>query len=270
VVDCRFNLRKPEAGRQAWELSHIPGAFYADLDQDLAAPKSAGSGRHPLPDAEQFAALLGSWGVTLDTHVVVYDASGGAIAARLWWLLRWVGHEQVSLLDGGYPAWQRQKLPVSADQPALGPGNYPVQPGRMPVVQTADVELGLAEGTLALLDARDADRFAGKVEPIDKLAGHIPGARNRPFQINLDALGRFRGVADLQESFSDVLSDTDRRLASMCGSGVTACQNLFAMGLAGVDFTEAAAPALYVGSWSEWIRSSDRPVELNVEVETVD
>jgi len=259
---------KPEAGRVAWETSHIPGAYYADLDKDLAAPRTDYSGRHPLPDAEQFAALLGSWGVTPETHIVAYDASGGAIAARLWWLCRWVGHERVSLLDGGYPAWQTQKLPVTTDQPAFANGIYPVQPGHMPVVQTADVELGLQEGTIALLDARDAERFEGLAEPIDTMAGHIPGARNRPFRINLDAMGRFRGPADLQESFRELLGDKDRRLASMCGSGVTACQNLFALELAGVDFNDAGAPALYVGSWSEWIKSSARPVDSCLE--TVD
>lgn len=256
---------KPEAGRLAWQTSHIPGAYYADLDKDLAAPRTEYSGRHPLPDAEQFAALLASWGVTPETHLVAYDASGGAIAARLWWLCRWVGHEHVSLLDGGYTAWQIQKLPESADQPALSHGQYPVKPGHMPVVQTADVEAGLVEGTIALLDARDEERFAGLAEPIDTMAGHIPGARNRPFRINLDAMGRFRGPADLQESFREVLSDNERQLASMCGSGVTACQNLFALELAGVDFSDAAAPALYVGSWSEWIRSADRPVDSGLE-----
>ena len=268
VIDCRFDLMNPAAGRQAWRTSHIPGAHYADLDRDLAAPKTAGSGRHPLPDAQQFAALLGSWGVEPHTHVVAYDASGGAVAARLWWLLRWVGHKHVSLLDGGYQAWQALKLPESSEQPVLGRGSYPVQPGHMPVVQTPDVEQGLAEGTLVLLDARDADRFEGRAEPIDPLAGHIPGARNRPFRINLDAMGRFRGPADLQESFRELLNDEDRQLASMCGSGVTACQNLFAMEIAGVDFTATDAPALYVGSWSEWICSAERPVD--VALETVD
>jgi len=218
-----------------------------------------------LPDSQQFAALLGSWGVTPETHVVAYDASGGAVAARLWWLLRWAGHDYVSLLDGGYPAWQAQKLPVDADQPALMQGGYPVRPGHMRVVNTADVEQGLEDDSLVLVDAREAERFDGRAEPIDTLAGHIPGAHNRHFRINLDALGRFRAEADLQESFRHLLSDTDRQLVSMCGSGVTACQNLFAMELAGVDFTDAGAPALYVGSWSEWIRSAGRPVEALLE-----
>jgi thiosulfate/3-mercaptopyruvate sulfurtransferase len=219
------------------------------------------SGRHPLPDPEAFASLLGSWGVTPETHVVAYDAAGGAVAARLWWLLRWVGHEHVTLLDGGYPAWNDQKLPVSTDQPVQQQGRYPVAPGGMPVVSTAEVEEGLQAGTMVLLDAREAERFAGKAEPIDSQAGHILGSHNRPFRTNLDALGRFRGAADLKESFSELLSDTEHQLVSMCGSGVTACQNIFAIELASNNGDEVAVPALYVGSWSEWIRSSDRPVE---------
>lgn len=262
IVDCRFNLLDPDAGRQAWRHGHIPGAHYADLDRDLAGPVTADSGRHPLPDPLQFATLLGSWGVTPETHVVAYDDAGGAIAARLWWLLRWVGHEQVSLLDGGYPAWQDQKFPESADEPALVQGSYPVKPGCLPVATTDEVEQGLEEGTIVLVDARDADRFTGKSEPVDSLAGHIPGARNRPFKTNLDALGRFRGAADLRESFLQFGSNTDYQLVSMCGSGVTACQNIFALELARDESDEAAVPALYVGSWSEWIRSADRPVEV--------
>ena len=190
------------------------------------------------------------------------DDVGGAVAARLWWLLRWVGHEQVSLLDGGYTAWQDQKLPESTDEPSLVQGGYPVKPGCMPVIATDEVEQGLENGTIVLVDARAADRFTGKSEPIDSQAGHIPGAHNRPFKKNLDALGRFRGAADLRESFGQLCSNTDYQLVSMCGSGVTACQNIFAMELACDESDEADVPALYVGSWSEWIRSADRPVEV--------
>ena len=260
VVDCRFDLLKPSAGRLAWEAGHIPGAYYADLDRDLAAPRSATSGRHPLPDPESFAALLGSWGVTPATRVIAYDASGGAVAARLWWLLRWVGHRQVSLLDGGYPDWQAAKLPEEQQSPPLRAGRYPVRPGAMPVVSAAEVEAGLAAGSLVLLDARDARRFRGEVEPIDVRAGHIPGAINRPFQANLDALNHFRSPADLEESFGLLPLNADQPFASMCGSGVTACHNLFALELAGIAPGVIAQPALYVGSWSEWIQSAQRPV----------
>ena len=206
-------------------------------------------------------AVKRAWGIGPETQVIVYDDRGGMIAARLWWLLRWLGHESVALLDGGYPAWLDQKLPVTTDQPALLEGSYPVQPGGMPVVTTAEVVEGIQDGSLVLLDAREAERFAGRSEPIDSQAGHILGSHNRPFRTNLDALGRFRGAADLKESFRELLSDTDRQLVSMCGSGVTACQNIFAIELATDDTNEVAVPALYVGSWSEWIRSADRPVE---------
>ena len=202
IVDCRFDLLNPDAGRQAWQKGHIPGAFYADLDKHLAAPRTADSGRHPLPDIEQFAMLLGRWGVRQDSTVVAYDSSGGAVAARLWWLLRWVGHEQVLLLDGGYPAWTEARLPVSDVSPQPQQGSYPVAPGQMPVITADELQAGLNDGSVYLLDARDRARFAGEAEPIDTLAGHIPGAKNRPFQVNLDATGRFRAKADLVESFS--------------------------------------------------------------------
>jgi thiosulfate/3-mercaptopyruvate sulfurtransferase len=260
VVDCRFNLLKPDAGRQSWAVSHIPGAFYADLDEDLAAPRRVDSGRHPLPDPAEFAELLASWGVVPETHVVAYDDAGGAVAARLWWLLRWVGHAHASLLDGGFPAWQAGGLPVDELRPELVSGHYPVQPGSMPTLAVAEVETALDVNVLALLDARDAGRFAGQSEPIDSRAGHIPGTLNRPFQQNLDADGIFRPPAELAVEFQSILdANAGKQLAAMCGSGVTACHNLFAMELAGVQAELGYVPALYVGSWSEWIQSAERP-----------
>jgi thiosulfate/3-mercaptopyruvate sulfurtransferase len=260
IVDCRFNLLKPEAGRQSWAASHISGAFYADLDKDLAAPRRADSGRHPLPDPTEFADLLGSWGVEPETHVVVYDDAGGAVAARLWWLLRWVGHSHVSLLDGGFTAWQAGGFPVDALRPELVSGHYPMQPGSMPTLAVAEVQTGLSENGLALLDARAAGRFAGQSEPIDTRAGHIPGTLNRPFQQNLDTGGNFRPPAELADEFRALLAaNAGKQLAVMCGSGVTACHNLFAMELAGVQAELGYVPALYVGSWSEWIQSAERP-----------
>jgi len=260
VVDCRFDLLQPDAGRQAWAKGHIPGAFYADLDKHLAAPKTAESGRHPLPDPEQFAVVLARWGITPATLVVAYDSAGGAVAARLWWLLRWVGHEQVALLDGGYPAWLEARLPVNNGSPQPSQGRYPVQPGAMPVISADEVQAGLADNTLTLIDARDKARFAGVAEPIDTLAGHIPGAINRPFQSNLDATGRFRAEADLYDSFGTLRIAAGQRVASMCGSGVTACHNLFAMEVADAHPGDQQPPALYVGSWSEWIRQAGRPI----------
>jgi thiosulfate/3-mercaptopyruvate sulfurtransferase len=258
VVDCRFNLLKPQAGRQNWAVGHIPGARYADLDEDLAAPITPQSGRHPLPEAEAFARLLGSWGVTPATRVVAYDAAGGAIAARLWWLLGWVGHAKALLLDGGLPAWQACGYPLEESEPALLQGRYPIQTGSLPVISTAEVQSGLAQDGLTLLDARDAKRYAGLVEPIDARAGHVPGAVNRPFQQNLDTNGRFLPPEKLQDDFAGLLKNDGHTIsACMCGSGVTACHHLFAMQLAGLDVKSS----LYVGSWSEWIRDVHRPCE---------
>jgi thiosulfate/3-mercaptopyruvate sulfurtransferase len=274
VVDCRFNLLVPEAGRQLWEAGHIPGAFYADLDTDLAGKLTATSGRHPLPEPEDVARLLGSWGVTPDTTVIAYDDAGGAVAARLWWLLRWIGHEQVGLLDGGWQAWQASGMPADVSAPELVAGHYPVAPGSMPVITVEAVQNGLLNGSLTLLDARDAKRFAGLAEPIDSRAGHIPGSLNRPFQANLDGNMQFLSAAALRGEFAALLATQgSKQLACMCGSGVTACHNLFAMEWAmestmestGVAADLTLPAALYVGSWSEWIRSADRAMSPSSE-----
>ena len=256
VVDCRFDLLKPSAGRAAWLKGHIPGAFHADLDRDLAAAPTAESGRHPLPNGPDFAALLGSWGVEPDTHVVAYDDSGGAIAVRLWWLLHWAGHKNVSVLDGGMTAWLAAGGELSDQQPLLAEGHYPIRPGSKATVPVHELEYELAKGSLTLVDARDEGRFAGQIEPIDTRAGHIPGSLNRPFQENLSA-GLFKQPSELRAEFEALLAGRmDRALAFSCGSGVTACHNLFALELSGLQTLE---PRLYVGSWSEWIRSPDRP-----------
>jgi thiosulfate/3-mercaptopyruvate sulfurtransferase len=267
VIDCRFNLLVPEAGREAWGEAHIPGAFYADLDNDLAGSITTTSGRHPLPDPDDFGRLLGSWGVTPETKVIAYDDAGGAVAARLWWLLRWVGHQHVGLLNGGWQAWQASGLTTDASIPELLSACYPVAPDAMPVTAVEEVQQGIASGELVLIDARDAKRFAGLAEPIDTRAGHIPGSVNRPFQANLDDNMCFLPLAELRREFAALLSGHRQgqgqgveQLVCMCGSGVTACHNLFAMELAGVADNSGAAAALYVGSWSEWIRSAGRPV----------
>lgn len=266
IVDCRFNLKKPDAGRQAWESGHIPGAFYADLDKDLASPVTAESGRHPLPEPAAFAALLGSWGVTPSTRVVAYDNAGGAIAARLWWLLRWVGHGNAVLLDGGLPAWEAAGLPLTAEQPKLLSSVYPARPGSMPVLSTADVESAVGDEKLCLLDARAPIRFAGIREPIDPVAGHVPGARNLPYDEYLDDAGKFRDADELRDLLQRPLDEAPGiAVACMCGSGVTACHIVFAMELAGLVPDQINTPAVYIGSWSEWIRSDDRPVEQEAE-----
>jgi thiosulfate/3-mercaptopyruvate sulfurtransferase len=273
VVDCRFELSQPEKGFSDYLAGHIPGAVYAHLDRDLAAPPARsgeGSGRHPLPSADVFVRTLGRWGITPATRVVVYDQGGGAIAARLWWMLRWVGHRSVRLLDGGFAAWQRAGLPLSMEVPAVAAVTYEGVADDSMTVSTGEVLEALRSGTpLTLIDARDAARFEGKNEPIDPVAGHIPGAHNFPFGTSLAADGSWRSGEDLKKAWSATLEAAKGRgsagklhlaaaegaWAVMCGSGVTACHLALSAGLAGLP-----APRLYVGSWSEWIRDPSRPV----------
>jgi len=253
VVDCRFNLMEPEQGRRQWQEGHIPGAFYAHLDEELAGKVTADSGRHPLPDPAAFCSLLGCWGVTPETTVVVYDAAGGAIAARLWWLLRWIGHDKALLLNGGWQAWAAGQ-PVGTDMAPREPTTYNGRPGQMPVLATAELEGALASG-LCLLDARDPARYRGEVEPIDPVAGHVPGAQNHPFSANLGEDGLFLPPADLAAALNAHAGFGSGDTGCMCGSGVTACHTVLAAEEAGFS-----APALYVGSWSEWIRDPERQI----------
>ncbi len=257
VIDCRFDLLKPAAGRQAWLDGHIPGAVYADLDKDLAGPITAGSGRHPLPDTRQIAERLGQWGVGNDTEVVVYDAANGAIAARAWWMMHWLGHSRVRLLDGGIKAWQDDGNTLESG-PVARPATHFVARARADmVITTADVEAAAAsDGDMTLLDVRDAARFRGEAEPIDRVAGHIPGAVNLPFTGNLTAAGRFRSPAELARRIEGARQQREgQRWSVMCGSGVTACHLALAAVHAGLEM-----PGLYVGSWSEWITDPRRPV----------
>jgi thiosulfate/3-mercaptopyruvate sulfurtransferase len=256
VVDCRFSLAEPQQGRRDWLDAHIPGAVYADLDQDLAAPVGPLSGRHPLPATADFAALLSRWGWREGVTIVAYDAQGGAFAARLWWLMRYFGQDCVLLLDGGLPAWiagggalvSGEENPLPSRLPALKP--HPEM-----VLEAAAVQAELAADHILLLDARAADRFAGNNETIDPVAGHVSGARNRPFAENLDAQGRFHGRERLRAAFDELRGARQAdEVVHMCGSGVTACHNQFAMALAGLEGSR-----LYPGSWSEWIRDPERP-----------
>lgn len=259
VVDCRFNLAKPDAGEAAYRAGHIPGAVYAHLDRDLSAPRSPASGRHPLPRPEKLAQLFSEWGISRGTPVVAYDDQGGAIAVRLWWLLRWMGHQQAGLLDGGLPAWQAAGFELSATIPSPRPGGFHGEPGHMAVISTGDVERKMAGDDLLLLDARAPERFLGKSEPIDPVAGHIPGAVNQPFQKNLGPDGRFRSPQELRHLYQALQgAAAGKGLAVMCGSGVTACHTLFSMDIAGLP-----PAALYAGSWSEWIRDPGRPVSTD-------
>ena len=257
IVDCRFSLQDPGAGRKEYLGSHIPNAVYADLDKDLASPIVPGSGRHPLPGRRDFAATLGLLGISRDTHVVAYDQAGGALAARLWWLLRWAGHGNVALLDGGFAAWQRLGLPLESGQQTVAGSTFEFEPRDELVVKTDEIAAALPNvAALQLVDAREADRFAGREEPIDPVAGHIPGALNVPYAVNLREDGTWKSSRELRATWEEALGEgLGSPWSVMCGSGVTACHLVVSALLAGLP-----EPRLYVGSWSEWVQDPDRPV----------
>ena len=252
VIDCRFTLTETEAGRSAYAQSHIPGARYAHLDEDLSGPKTGRNGRHPLPDVQVFAQKLGHWGVDQQTQVVVYDDSFGAIAVRLWWMLRWMGHDTVALLDGGLPKWQREKRPVTNAFPQVTPKKYEA---RVRHEMLADTEV-VKNAPGLIVDARAEMRFIGEIEPLDAVAGHIPGAKNLPFDDNLGLDGTLLSGEELRQQYSAFLDGKNpEKVIHMCGSGVTACHNILAMEIAGL-----ASGKLYAGSWSEWIADPNHPV----------
>ncbi len=255
VADCRFELGKPEAGVAAFSAGHIPGSVHADLERDLSVPVTPATGRHPLPSPAAFAATLERLGIGNDTHVVCYDAGSGAFAARLWWMLRWVGHDEVAVLDGGLAAWVAEGRPVSTDAPLARSATFVPRARPEMVLDAEGVMRALADGE-TLVDLRGAERFAGQAEPLDAVAGHVPGAVNLPYLENLAASGRFRAPAELAALWrSRVGAAAGRAPVCMCGSGVTACQGLLALETAGVH-----GGRLYAGSWSEWIRDPARPV----------
>lgn len=261
VVDCRFTLTDPPAGRAAYDRGHVPGARYANLDEDLARRPTATEGRHPLPEPELFAATLEKWGIGRGDTVVAYDEGGGAIAARLWWLLRWLGHERCAVLDGGVAAWQSAGRPIEQAAPTVEPRRYEgARRAAGTVVATDELLARLDAGDL-LVDARAAPRYRGEQEPIDPKAGHVPGARNRPFSANVTAAGRFREPAELRGELLELLAGREpSRLIAMCGSGVTACHLLLAM-----EVAELPGARLYAGSWSEWLRDPARPISVGAE-----
>lgn len=256
IFDCRFTLTDPEAGRRAYQQGHIPGARYAHLNEDLSAPVTANSGRHPLPDPELLAQKLGAWGVDATKQVVVYDASFGAMAARLWWLLRWLGHHNVALLNGGLPRWQRDGFALTATAPTIQPTIFRARLNADLAVDADEVERIRTANHFRLFDARAEERFSGAVEPLDKIPGHIPGAINLPWEDNLDYGGNFQTAEELRESYTRHLGRVaPEHVIHMCGSGVTACHNIIAMEHAGLHGAK-----LYAGSWSEWITNPNRPV----------
>lgn len=255
IIDCRFDLFAPSAGRQSYRDAHIPGAVYADLDQDLSAPVDARSGRHPLPAIATAASTFGRMGIGEETCVVVYDERSGAVAARAWWMLRWLGHSKVAVLDGGLAAWEAARLPLQAGSVSVPERLFVARPQHDRTISTELIAAAIKRG-LVLVDARAEKRFEGLVEPIDAVAGHIPGARNLPFDRCLGADGRFLSPEALREVWAGALGRRDQAASGvMCGSGVTACHLVLAAKLAGLP-----EPRLYVGSWSEWIRDPGRPV----------
>ena len=257
VVDARYSLADKQSGMAGYTTGHIPGAVYADLEQDLSDMRKQGHGRHPLPDSAIFAAQLGRWGIAPDTQVVVYDAADGSMAAaRLWWLLRLIGHRKVAVLDGGLAAWQAaghalDVAPVAAPSLPAYPGQFDMTQ----VVSVDEVQSRLSQTPAWLLDARAGERYRGEVEPLDRVAGHVPGALNRPFGMNLRD-GRFRPAQELRAELAPLLSgQAPEQMAVMCGSGVTACHLALA-------FAHAGMPGLRVfsDSWSGWSSDANRPV----------
>ncbi|EPJ43216.1 MAG: hypothetical protein OFPII_42870 [Osedax symbiont Rs1] len=255
ILDCRFDLFDVDKGEQLYRDSHIPNAIYLNLNQQLAGQVTANTGRHPLPEISAITQLFSSIGIADKKQIIVYDDCSGAMAARAWWLLQWLGHTQVAVLDGGINAWTERELSLTAQINTPKPAHFVRHASDFKTVTTEQI----CSGNYQLVDARAAGRFRGEVEPIDPVAGHIPDAVNHPFMENLTAQGLFKTTADLQALWSPLVQ---QNTTHMCGSGVTACHNILAMCHAGFEPTH-----LYVGSWSEWIRDSARPVSNTSSVD---
>lgn len=264
LLDCRHDLMDSSAGLKAYQLAHLPGAQFAHLDQNLSGPKIAADGtfrgRHPLPDPADFLQTLRAWGIDDTTQVIAYDAQGGMYAARLWWMLRWVGHGAVAVLDGGLPAWTALDLPTTTQLPAVAPGHITARASLVTQLSVAEVAANLTTAKLTLVDARAPDRYRGENESMDPVGGHIPGARNRFFKDNLQADGRFKSSEQLRSEWNGIVPDAQRSIMQ-CGSGVTACHNLLALEIAGLE-----GAALYPGSWSQWCADPARPVARAAEI----
>jgi len=256
IFDCRFTLTNTEAGKSAYQQGHIPGARYVHLDDDMSSAVTPTSGRHPLPGIQIFADKLSRWGVDSSKQVVVYDDSFGSMAVKMWWLLRWLGHDNVALLDGNWPKWVRQKLPVTTELPKIIPANFVAHVRDELLVDTVEVDFARRERCSVLIDARPEQRFAGEREPLDKVAGHIPGAINWVYEENLDFDGTYLPADELKEAYLKLMHGLKpQQVIHTCGSGVTACHNMLAMEIAGLHGSK-----LYAGSWSEWITDPSRPV----------
>ena len=257
IFDCRFDLVQPHWGEEQYLIEHIPGAVYVHLDDNLSAPKSGTNGRHPLPGIEVIAAYFSELGIDEDTQVIIYDSRGGGIAARLWWMLKYLGHEAAAVLDGGFPEWKRLGLPTRANRESRVPRQFePRLKSDLKVVADEVLERR-SQGSSLILDSRAPERYRGEEEPFDPIAGRIPGAVNRFWQMNIDADGRFRNPDRLKAEFDSLIggiAPTDTIV--YCGSGVTGCHNVLSMSYAGIKDVR-----LYAGSWSEWSSDSSRPIE---------
>ncbi len=257
VFDCRHDLGQPEAGRAWYEAGHVPGARFAGVDTDLSIPPDGRNGRHPLPSPHAFAVFLAAAGVTAQSTIVAYDQVGGQYAARLWWMARWIGHPQVAVLDGGWQKWNAESRPLETVIPVGIPGNLTPWPDDTRWVDAATVQAGAG----LVVDARAPERYRGEVEPLDPVAGHIPGAVNHCYNLNLNADLTFRAPDELRAAWQGVLAGRDpAEVIHQCGSGITACVNLLAMELAGLGGSR-----LYAGSWSEWVADPTRPVATGAE-----
>lgn len=258
LVDCRHDLMNPAAGREGFAIGHLPGAVFGDIETQLSGakhgPDGVFRGRHPLPEKEALIETLRGWGVNDNSQVIAYDAHGGMFAARLWWLMRWLGHEAVAVLDGGMAAWQSLGKPLTTEVAAKPRGDIQLRAPFVPTVTVAEVLENVDKGERIVIDARASDRFRGENETIDPVGGHIPGARNRFFKDNLQPDGRFKDAQTLRSEFAPLVDDPKRAIMQ-CGSGVTACHNLLALEVAGMS-----GAALYPGSWSEWVGDASRPV----------
>jgi len=256
VFDCRHDLKNTEYGRQAYARGHIPGALFLHLDDDLSGVRDGCNGRHPLPDPESFARRMAACGVDASTQVVAYDNEGGIFASRLWWMLRWLGHDKVAVLDGGLAGWKRSKRALEETLPVVAPREFRAQPRNM-TVDAGQVLADLQSHRMLILDARSPERFRGENETLDPVGGHIPGAVNRFYFDNLDDDGCFfKPVEELRAEFAALLAGRSAtQVVQQCGSGVTACHNLLVMELAGLPGSK-----LYPGSWSEWCADPSRPV----------
>ncbi len=257
VIDCRFDLAQSAWGESEYRTAHVPGAAYAHLDRDLSGEKTGTNGRHPMPDWTSFAARAGTWGIGPGVQVVTYDQQNGMYASRLWWMLRYLGHDAVAVLDGSFRKWLAEARETSSGEETHAPRAFTAAPRREWLVTVEDIARRLGAPDQVLLDARAPERFAGQSETLDKVAGHIPGARNYFFQRNLAPDATFLSRAELAEQLGTVVGDCDpSQIVCYCGSGVTACHNLLALEHAGLHGAK-----LYAGSWSEWSADSARPVE---------